>query len=193
VVLADPRWGKPRIWFGPGLGLALREEYDRAVQTGAERQIVIATDGSKSAGHAVSAGCRLASALGAKAVLLYVRPTIAALGEPYRQERLTEQMKHARVALDDAREIADDEGVESDEEVLEGHAADEIVALAHSGDALLIVVGSRGLGGLKGMLLGSVGHHCAAHAHCPVVIVHPVPVPATRKPDRRTLSGTPAV
>jgi nucleotide-binding universal stress UspA family protein len=37
----------------------------------------------------------------------------------------------------------------------------------------LLVIGPRGLGGLRGMVLGSTGHHCAAHARCPVVIVHP--------------------
>jgi len=42
-----------------------------------------------------------------------------------------------------------------------------------SGHADLLVLGPRGLGGLRGMVLGSTGHHCAAHARCPVVIVHP--------------------
>ena len=38
-------------------------------------------------------------------------------------------------------------------------------------DADLLVVGSRGLGGFRGLLLGSVGQQCAHHSPCPVVIV----------------------
>ena len=40
-----------------------------------------------------------------------------------------------------------------------------------SSGADLLVVGSRGHGGLREMLLGSVGIYCARHSHCPIVIV----------------------
>jgi len=52
-----------------------------------------------------------------------------------------------------------------------GAAAEHLVAEAR--DARLLVVGSRGRGGVHSTLLGSVALHCVAHASCPVVVVHP--------------------
>jgi nucleotide-binding universal stress UspA family protein len=53
--------------------------------------------------------------------------------------------------------------------VVAGHPAQ--VLLDAAADAALLVVGSRGLGGFKGMLLGSVSQEVIAHAACPVVVV----------------------
>lgn len=51
-----------------------------------------------------------------------------------------------------------------------GAPAEEILGLA--GDAEMIVVGSRGAGGFKKLLLGSVSSTVTHHAHCPVVVIH---------------------
>jgi nucleotide-binding universal stress UspA family protein len=45
------------------------------------------------------------------------------------------------------------------------------VLVEKSERAEMLVVGSRGLGGFRGLMLGSVGQQCAHHANCPVVIV----------------------
>jgi len=50
-----------------------------------------------------------------------------------------------------------------------GIPADELLAAAE--DADLLVVGARGAGGFKRLLLGSVSTHITHHAHCPVVVV----------------------
>src|SRR5581483_2817307 len=59
-------------------------------------------------------------------------------------------------------------GVEVTPIVREGQAADVLTAEAQGAD--LLVVGSRGLGGFRGLLLGSVSQQCAHYASCPVAI-----------------------
>ena len=51
--------------------------------------------------------------------------------------------------------------------------------IAAAADASLLVLGARGLGGLKGLLLGSVSQHCLHHASSPVAIVRTPPTPRT--------------
>jgi nucleotide-binding universal stress UspA family protein len=78
----------------------------------------------------------------------------------------------AEAALDDTlREvIAEAARVDVERRVVEGGPGAVLVEESRGAD--LVVVGSRGLGGFTGLLLGSVGQQCAHHAACPVVIVH---------------------
>jgi nucleotide-binding universal stress UspA family protein len=55
--------------------------------------------------------------------------------------------------------------------VVPGAPAEQLVRTAEG--AALLVVGSRGRGLVRSTLLGSVALHCATHAPCPVVVVHP--------------------
>ncbi len=63
-------------------------------------------------------------------------------------------------------------GLEIRRRIAAGSAAKALIEASSRAD--LLVVGSRGHGGFAGLLLGSVSQQCAAHSHCPVVIVPPV-------------------
>ena len=66
----------------------------------------------------------------------------------------------------------DTQGLEVHRVVRQGQPADVLVLEAGEDD--LLVVGSRGLGGFRGLLLGSVSQQCTQHARCPVTVVpHP--------------------
>jgi len=70
---------------------------------------------------------------------------------------------------DEARKAAPELHIST--HLVEGNPARALVEAAQH--ARLLVVGSRGLGGFKGMVMGSVSMACAHHGHCPVVIVPP--------------------
>ena len=94
-----------------------------------------------------------------------------ALAEDTRKELAT-KLEAAVAAL---REEADGTAIET--RLVEGAAAS--VLADEAADADLLVVGSRGFGGFRELLLGSVGRQCAQHAPCPVLVVPSQAIPAT--------------
>ena len=74
--------------------------------------------------------------------------------------------------LDRAKKLFEKFGQKCETKILvSANVANEIVSFAEDEDFNYIVVGTRGLSGLKRMLLGSVADKVIRHAHCPVVVI----------------------
>ena len=79
-----------------------------------------------------------------------------------------------RMQMEVAEEVIADSKADKVEIVYErrkGSPVDTLIAIAE--DADMLVVGSRGRGGFRGLMLGSVSQQIASHGTCPVVIVRP--------------------
>jgi nucleotide-binding universal stress UspA family protein len=135
--------------------------------------IVVGTDGSKGSEAALAEGFDLAKRLGAKVLVVAVTAHVSdVLGGSVYKRKLSDHLNRARAALDVARTMADDAEVEAEFETFEGDAAEEIAMIAESRDADLVVVGTRGHGGIAGSLLGSVSADVVRRSKRPVVVVH---------------------
>jgi nucleotide-binding universal stress UspA family protein len=144
------------------------------------KNIVCAVDGSQHALRAAELASELAAKIGAKLTFLTVTKPIKLTedvkaymaaehltGSPqYVLDALTEQI------LERAKECAHGCGVAKAGTVVKiGHPARTIVEYAHKSDADLLVLGSRGLGDIEGMLLGSVSHKVTSLAKCTCMTV----------------------
>ncbi|HEY8369319.1 MAG TPA: universal stress protein [Thermodesulfobacteriota bacterium] len=142
------------------------------------RRIVVATGGSEWSDYALQYTLDLAVEYRADEVLvLYVVPptakvTVDPMGmvvlppTPETAPQATGEEVLARAAADAARR-----GVPCRTVLRHGPVADEIVKLAAEERADLLVVGSRGLTGIRRLLLGSISNEVAVKAPCPVLIV----------------------
>ncbi|WP_431878315.1 universal stress protein [Amycolatopsis sacchari] len=144
------------------------------VETKARQAVVVGVDGSEPALHATRWAAREAVRrhvplhLFNACVLPALGPHVAGSAEAGILEALIEQgHRWLRQARAEAWEA--DGGVELQTELRVGPAAGELID--ESAHALMVVLGSRGLGGFRGMLVGSVSSAVAAHGHSPVVVV----------------------
>ena len=142
-------------------------------------RILLATDGSEEAELAALRAVELADAtdselhvvhVGVVPIFLKSYPgTLGYEGKLYEQieeisrERLRKQTWRVKAAG----------GTVAGAHLRMGQVDLEIVALAEELGADLIVMGSRGLGGVRRALMGSVSDSVVRHAHCPVLVVRP--------------------
>ena len=141
--------------------------------------ILIASDGSECALRAVRAGAEIAKRFEAEVTLLsvfdppvgqmaLVDPDTVAL-DPAMIARYADEVQSA--VEKSATQVLEEVGVRYTARRETGHPVDQIVGVAARSRVDLIVLGSRGLGGLESFLLGSVSDRVLHHAHCPVLIV----------------------
>ena len=131
-------------------------------------------DGSEITPTVVGVARRLADAVGADVVLVHVEPSIHAPGisaAPAGARRLREEeLRDAEALLERVvQESGLDPSTRTRAEI--GSAGSRIVELCAGEHAELVVLGSRGRGGLKAALLGSVSSEVASKSPCPCVIV----------------------
>lgn len=140
------------------------------------KKIVVGIDGSDASKHALRWAIDEARAHGARVTALHsweVPPPVPEVApvptiDPV---ALFPEFQNAaeKLVTDIVEEIVgDDTSVTVEPVAVEAPPASAVIDAA--GDADLVVVGSRGLGGFKALLLGSVSHQIAQHAPCPVVI-----------------------
>ena len=125
------------------------------------RNILIATDGSESAGRAVTSALSLAKSQGAKVFVVLV-------DAPMHAEPIKQQAKEAldRVAAEAQAANVPCETIRAEDD----YPYQAICATAKDRNCDLIVVGSHGRGRITTALLGSVTNAVLRHAACPVLV-----------------------
>ena len=134
--------------------------------------IIVAIDGSDHSNRAVSCARELAERFGASLWLVHAYPQTSDLRSYEQFGKLIARRKRAgQLILDEARKILGGINCEINEELIEGPEAEAILSVAEINKVGLILLGTRGLGSLEGILLGSVSRKVTHHASCPVMLV----------------------
>ena len=141
-------------------------------------KILLATDGSKEAALAVRTATDIAQRTGSELHVVHVGSSLeyVGMGPPLigdipapTQEQLSAE---ARGLLDaEVEQVKAAGGTVAQAHLGVGAPDREIVELAEKLSVGLIVMGSRGRGGIRRALMGSVSDSVVRHAHCPVLVV----------------------
>ena len=141
-------------------------------------KILLATDGSEDAELALLMAIDLAGRTDSELHIVHVGgeyhpgPEVA-ISPALPEETRRDLERKAREVLDGQVKKVEEAGGAVAESHLRmgGRPAQQIVELAEELDAGVITLGSRGLGGIRRALMGSVSDSVVHHAHCPVFVV----------------------
>jgi nucleotide-binding universal stress UspA family protein len=136
------------------------------------KNILLAVDGSEHSMRAAQVAAEVAGCAPATLRVLVAYDRIPPdLGDPFLERVVSERTREAEKILQKTLPIIGTLPGEVHTEILEGPVAEAILRVAETRQNDLIVMGSRGLGTLAGILLGSQSQKVLNHAPCPVLIV----------------------
>lgn len=136
-------------------------------------RILVAYDGSESALKACELAAVLAKNHGSEVTLLYVIPSLSIFTAPLSDTYYALHQEEAEKLVRKAISLFKKKDVKVRREIVRARESivGTIVDYALDKQSDIILMGARGLGGFRKMLLGSVSSGVLAHAHCPVLIV----------------------
>ncbi|MGC8967902.1 MAG: universal stress protein [Thermus sp.] len=134
------------------------------------KTILLAYDGSEHAKRAAEVAKAEAEAHGARLIVVHAyEPVPDYLGDPFFEEALKRRLERAEKVL---AEVVALTGVPPENALLlEGRPAEAILEAARGERADLVVMGTRGLGAVGSLFLGSQSQKVLAEAPCPVLLV----------------------
>jgi nucleotide-binding universal stress UspA family protein len=148
---------------------------DPEPELAAKDSIVVGHDGSSGGNQALAAALELADQVHASVVVVRAwsiatapRPPTWKFGYVSSFDQLAETVRD-HLVKDVSTHLERFPAIDIDYRAVHGSPAKNLIAI--SKDARMLVVGTRGLGGFAGMVLGSVSDQCVRHAACPVLVV----------------------
>ena len=139
------------------------------------KTIVVPVDGSENGKRALQHAISVSERNEAQLIIVHVANIVSAISNfdqtpisgGYVSEQIAEDMEET--GNDIVKDVPADLKVKSVFEV--GSPGPAVLAVAKKYNADLIVMGSRGLGPLKGLFMGSVSSYVTSHSTCPVLVV----------------------
>ncbi len=137
-------------------------------------KLLVPVDGSENSLRALDHAIYLAKKTGANITAMNVienPPTVYVESQKLLNDLLAKFREESANILDKCKQIAEKNDVKIETVMGEGDAASTIVGYAQEGDFDTIIIGRRGLGRFKEMMLGSISNKVLHHAKCTVMIV----------------------
>lgn len=137
-------------------------------------RILVPVDGSDNSHRALDAALFLSEKLGAKVTAIHVMEDVPVLhieSEKLLRELLEAYKKENQLILSKCSEIATEKGFTIDTKLLQGNPSSAILDFCEKEEQDIIVMGSRGRGKFKELVLGSVSSKVLHHSSCPVMII----------------------